>query len=175
MSLEQDFINNTIKGTSKDLLEAFDRNFERKAFFDKRWPASRSPRRGGLQQRGTLRGALKSRTSEMSIFFENAMPYAAIHNEGGKIKVTEKMKKFFWAMYYKTANIKKGEKKRVKKMSIEAEQWKAMALLKIGSHIEIPQRRFLGDHPEVYNIIAKVVDVNFKKLEKQWASQNGFK
>lgn len=55
MSLEQDFINSVIKGSSKDLLEAFDRNFERKAFFDKKWPSSRNPKRGGLQQRGTLR------------------------------------------------------------------------------------------------------------------------
>lgn len=175
MSLEQEFIHAVIQGSSKDLLEAFDLNFQNKNFFDKKWPSSRNPKRGGLQQRGTLRGGLKARASEMSIFFENAVPYAKIHNEGGKIAVTAKMKKYFWAMYLKAAKAAGGTPARKKTISAEAEMWKAMALMKVGSFIEIPQRRFLGDHPEVARVIQKVVDRNFKELEKAWASQNGFK
>lgn len=203
MSLEQEFLHQIIEQSATALHSEFDRNFENKSFFGKRWPSSRNPKRGGLQQRGSLRGALKVRTSEMSIFFENAVPYAKIHNEGGKIRVTAKMKKYFWAMYLKAlgasgraffnedgshshtiistdskALVKKtlsSKSKRAEKMKAEAEMWKAMALMKVGSYIEIPQRQFLGDHPDVHRIIGKVVDLNFKKIEKAWASQNGFK
>lgn len=55
------------------------------------------------------------------------MPYAELHNNGGSFKVTAKMKKFFWAKYYETSGIKT---KKTAKMSIEAQQWKALALKK---------------------------------------------
>lgn len=58
--------------------------------------------------------------------------YGAIHNEGGtiKVKVTPKMKKFFWAMYKKT----------------EVEKWKFLALTKKEEFvIKIPKRQFIGN------------------------------
>lgn len=157
MSDISSLISNIIKGSSKDLLEAFDRNFERKAFFDKKWPSSRNPKRGGLQQRDTLRGGLKARTSEMSIFFENAVPYAKIHNEGGELTITTKMKKYFWAKHIEAKNAKN---------SIEAEQFKAMALKPIGSKIIIPKRQFIGNHPKVREAIERAVNDNLATLNE---------
>jgi len=58
--------------------------------------------------------------------------YAETHNEGEKIRITEKMRKFFWAKYYDTKN--KSEKA----------YWKGLALHK-GSFIDIPKREFIGD------------------------------
>ena len=37
--------------------------------------------------------------------FSSYVPYAAIHNEGGKITVTGKMKKFFWAKFKETGEV----------------------------------------------------------------------
>lgn len=106
----------------------------------------------------------------------NLVPYAEIQNEGGKIEITDKMRKFFWAKYYELKKIvdadlekKEAQKKAlseknkvrgesgkkllkgrkeitselVKKSGNDAEFWKNMALTK-NTHIEIPQRQYLG-------------------------------
>lgn len=174
---EKEFINQIITDTKVKLSEEFDRNFERKGFFDKKWPTNKFINRRGspMMRTGKLRRSIQSRTGGSGITWSSSMPYAGIHNEGGKIKVTAKMKKFFWAMYYKAAGIKKGEKKRVKKMSIEAEQWKALALMKVGNEITIEQRQFMGDHPQVHTFVKEIINHNFEELEQFWAKNNGFK
>lgn len=43
------------------------------------------------------RGAFKA-------VIESNAPYAAIQNFGGKIRITEKMRKKMWALYYETGN-----------------------------------------------------------------------
>ena len=40
---------------------------------------------------GRLRQSISSRTTDTSITFYTNLPYAAIHNDGGEIKVTKKM------------------------------------------------------------------------------------
>lgn len=105
---------------------------------------------------GQLRNSLSYNVGEDFIRWSSSLPYASIHNEGGEITVTAKMKSFFWAMYYKASGAMtktKGGKvsasKRNQNLSVEAQQWKNMALMKIGSKIKIPQRQFIGDHPRV--------------------------
>jgi hypothetical protein len=78
------------------------------------------------------------------------MSYAAIHNNGGKIPVTPKMRKFFWAKYYERAGnvtkLKSGKasaSKRNVALSSEVQFYKNMALTK-RAHITIPQRQFIG-------------------------------
>lgn len=79
--------------------------------------------------------------------------YSEIHNEGGTITVTAKMKKFWWAKYYefakKTKTNKDGKSMRITKANREfgtkAEFCKAMALMKIGKKIKIPKRQYLGE------------------------------
>ena len=81
----------------------FDENFERQAFFSQAWERRKSPTRPGghiLVDGGDLRRSIKSRTTDNSITFYSELPYASIHNEGGEIVVTERMKRFFWYKYY---------------------------------------------------------------------------
>ncbi len=68
------------------------------------------------------------------------VPYAAIHEFGGTISVTPKMKGFFWHMWYETGDTK----------------WRAMALTKKQS-FTMPKRPYLTPArdkamPEVHNI-----------------------
>lgn len=141
-----------------ELSEEFDRNFERKAFFAKPWPKRRREGKGTtLVQTGKLRRSIKAHISGTSLTFSSSEPYAAIHNEGGTITITTKMKRYFWAKYYETGGkIKYNKSGSMSKGSIrlsdEAEMWHAMALKKVGSKIEIPQRQFLGN---AYNTITK--------------------
>ena len=83
---------------------------------------------------------------------QTTVPYASIHNEGGKIVVTPKMKKYFWARYHDAGGSQNG------KMSAEAAFWRNMALKRAGSAITIPKRQFMGDHPEVTRIVNEVIN-----------------
>lgn len=95
------------------------------------------------------------------------MPYAAIHNDGGEIVVTEKMKRFFWHKYYEATGSfgrkKNGERrndKRTRQLSTEADFWRFMALKRAGTTIRIPRRRFLGTGPEVERIVREIIEEN---------------
>ena len=136
-----------------ELRNEFDRNFERKAFFNKPWARTKlTEDRGSLMVRtGKLRRSISSSSTAKTITFESNMPYARIQNEGGVITVSAKMKRYFWAKFYETKENK----------------WKAMALKPVGSKITIPQRQFIGDHSEVHKVIEKVIDYNFKLFSKQ--------
>ena len=92
-----------LKDIQVELGEEFDENFERQAFFTQAWARRKSPTRPGghiLVDSGRLRQSITSRTTDNSITLYTTEPYAAIHNEGGAIKVTAKMKRFFWYKYY---------------------------------------------------------------------------
>jgi len=95
------FLKNLISDIRVKLNDEFDRNFERKAFFDKSWQQTKLPNnKGSLMMRtGAGRRSLKSTTQGDSIVWRSSLPYMALHNEGGEITVTAQMKKFFWAMY----------------------------------------------------------------------------
>lgn len=69
-----------------NLTEEFDRNFERKAFFSQRWqPTKKHIRRGSILVRTSrMRNSIRSTIQGESIVFSSALPYTAIHNEGGK-------------------------------------------------------------------------------------------
>mgnify|MGYP007098452244 CR=1 FL=1 len=51
-----------------------------------------------LTDTGALRKSIGSRTTENSITFFTSLPYAAIHNDGGEIVVTKRMKAFLLAI-----------------------------------------------------------------------------
>lgn len=121
-----------------EMTDEFDRNFERQAFFSEAWQRRKSPTRSGgsiLIDTGRLRRSVSSRTTENSITFYTDLSYAAIHNDGGEIRVTKKMKRYFWHKYYEATGSfgrrKNGEKrkdKRTVQLTGEAEFWKFMAL-----------------------------------------------
>jgi phage gpG-like protein len=158
-----------IKDIAVELSDEFDKNFERKAFFDKKWPQTKWPvNKGSLMLRtGAGRRSISHKITDTKITWRSSLPYMGIHNEGGEIAVTARMKSFFWAMYYKASNGAKGggNKTRVEKLNNEAAIWKSLALMKVGKKIKIPQRRFIGDHPQVKISIQRVMDIVFKELE----------
>lgn len=158
-----------------DLASEFDRNFERQAFFSTAWQRRRSPgksSRGILVQTGALRRSIsaKENPSDGSVTFSSSLPYAAIHNEGGEIKVTARMKRFFWHKFYEVQGgfkrRKDGSLSRSKvqvRLSTEAEFWQHMALMKVGSTIKIPRRRFLGTSPELERIVSDIITRNVQE------------
>lgn len=97
---------------------------------------------------------------------QNTLVYAEIHNEGGEITVTKKMKSYFWSQYYKKGLVggmysqAKGKKNQQKADTFnkEADFWRNMALKKVGSKIKIPKRQFLGEHPEVDRIVKDIIN-----------------
>lgn len=153
-----------------ELGDEFDRNFERQGFFSEAWQRRKSPLRPGghiLVDTGALRRSVKSRSSASSITFYSDLPYASIHNDGGEIKVTARMKRYFWARYYEARGSfgwrKNGTRRNDKKnrqLTTEAEFWKAMALMKVGKTIRIPRRRFLGASPEVEAAVREIIEEN---------------
>ena len=85
----------------------------------------------------------KADLTEVIISFGEGLNYAAIHNEGGTItvKVSAKMKRFFWYMYKKT----------------EDEKWKWMALTKNETlTIKIPKRQYIGGSETLMNNLDKM-------------------
>lgn len=172
-----DFVRLLLTDLKVELMDEFDRNFERKAFFDIPWPeVARANKRGSLLMRsGALRRGNRAKVAGLTIVFTNSMPYARIQNEGGTIVVTRKMQKFFWAMYYsiagratysiKTKSVTGSKKNQA--ITNEASYWKFMALKKVGSKIKIRERRFIGHHIEVDHAVKRVADANFAHLERE--------
>lgn len=136
-----------------ELSDEFDRNFERKGFFSDKWKprAHDYPHGSLLMQSGAMRRSTQGEVSGDGVRFTSAYPYTALHNEGGTITVTGKMKRFFWAKFKETGEA----------------GWKYMALMKVGQVIKIPQRQFIGDGPETQNLIRDVIQSNLDKFNLQ--------
>lgn len=160
-----------------ELTEEFDRNFERKAFFSKSWPQRIMEGKGTLMvQTGKLRRSIRSKVDKESVTWTSSEPYAAIHNEGGTITVTAKMKRYFWAKFYELAGKVKYKKdgstgRSSVKLSKQAEFYRNLALMKVGSKIEIPQRQFLGDSPEVRQCVKTACKDQLNAVVKDMAIQ----
>ena len=176
-------IKRILRDIAVELSDEFDKNFVRQAFFSEAWQRRVSPTRPGghiLVDSGTLRRSIQSRTSDSSITFFSTLPYAAIHNEGGEIVVTARMKRFFRAKAYEAQGSfeRKSRKERgdsprrtlsdrqfwgwMHSMSLtaEAEFWCAMAMKPEGSTIKIPKRQFIGASPEVEKAVREIIDKN---------------
>jgi len=166
----KDLLNNIVEDTKVAVTAQFDRNFERKAFFDRKWKGTNYPNSKGslLLRSGRLRkGINKPRAGNAEINWRSNLAYASLQNEGGEVKVTAKMKSFFWAMFYKAnGGAKSGSKGRKQKLTAEAEKWKALALQKVGAVMNVEQRQFIGWHPVVDQTINKVVDYNMEEYNK---------
>src|SRR5690606_11072945 len=143
-----------IQDVAVELTDEFDRNFERKAFFDEAWPAEKMKNSRGSQmaRTGTLRASINETVLDSIITWQSSLPYASIHNTGGEITVTANMKKFFWAMFYKNGG--KGAKES--ELTAEAKQWRRLALKKVGDTLKMPKRQFIGEHPQVHGVIQDV-------------------
>lgn len=165
-----DIIRRIINDIRIEYKDEFDKNFSRQAFFNQAWQRRKGPMRPGgatLINTGALRRSFNITTSGSTITFAYTKEYAEIHNTGGTITVTAKMKRFFWAKFYectgsfdrKKGGAKSGNKRTVQ-LSTQAEFWKYMALKKIGSGIVIPRRQFVGTDPVVETTVKSIISEN---------------
>lgn len=150
------------------------------------WAKTRRQQSGGtsassqygplLSKRNHLMHSIDKQTGEGRVTVYTDVPYAAIHNRGGTLhpKVTPKMRKFAWAMYYKetgiTRKMKRGGKARKNRQlneSEEAKNWKRLALTrKTQLNIRIPRRQFMPDTPgpELVRKINARLDADIEKI-----------
>ena len=170
MNNATDAIKKIINDLKVELLDEFDRNFERGAFFTKKWDAKYTGEASNLIKSGKLRRSILATSTEGSLSFTSSEVYAAIHNYGGDITVTDKMKRFFWAKYYEagggsvtTATGKQSKSKGAVKANKIAEAYKGLALKPVGSKIKIPRRMFIGWSPEVKKIVTDTIKQNMKE------------
>lgn len=159
----QNIIKNILRDIRVEMADEFDQNFERQAFFSEKWQRRKSPIRNNgraiLTDTGRLRSSIHSRITENSVIFYTDLPYAAIHNDGGEIVVTPRMKRYFWAKY-REANGGNWARKKTGANTPEADFWKFLALKKAGTTIRIPRRRFLGTSPEVEKAVRDIIEEN---------------
>nr|DAN38920.1 MAG TPA: tail morphogenesis protein [Caudoviricetes sp.] len=170
------FIRLTLNDIRVEAKDEFDMNFKREAFFTEKWKRRKGDTdetRGLLVQSGTLRRSIRSRIMEggKGVEITSSVPYAKIHNEGGSITVTRRMKGYFWIKYRqavggiartKARKARNGRKNR--QISRDAEFYKAMALKKTGSRIMIPRRQFIGRHPDLEKLLDEIAVENLKKV-----------
>lgn len=163
-----DILKQIVQDIKVDLKDEFDRNFERKAFFDEKWkPTKRANPIGSLMARkNNLRRSLRASSQGNKILFSSSVPYASIHNEGGEIKITPQMRKYFWYMYYKNmqgisfnVESKKAKTAKMAEKNSTAEYYKNMAMHK-GDTIKMPKRQFIGYHRSQDKVIEKIVNDN---------------
>lgn len=183
MNTYQQLFNQLLRDIKVELDDEFDRNFERKAFFNTAWKLAKYNTIGSLMMRtGALRKSLQSQIiHNNAIKWQSSLPYANIHNAGGTIVVTKKMKGFFWYRYrMATGSMMVNSKKEVRKnkfnqkLTSEAIFWKAMALKPVGSVITIPKRQFIGEHAVVHQAIREIAGDWFRNDLKNFIN-NRFK
>ena len=140
----------------------------------RQWPMTKRQQSGGsgaasqygplLSGRNHLMNSITAQPGEGRVRIYTDVPYAAVHNFGGILrpKVTAKMRKFAWAMFYKETGYKKGKGK-----ANTDNKWKALALTKKTQlSVRIPQRQFLPQKPapELMQKIEQRIDKDLMKI-----------
>lgn len=128
-----------------ELADEFDKNFDRKAFFTKNWKHRANPNAKGslLMVTGTMRRSVKAEVRDNGVRFTSAVPYAAIHNEGGT--GTKPVRQH-------TRTSRKG-----KQYTVKAHTRK----------FTMPKRQFVGDGKRTQEIIKDVIADNVADFNMQ--------
>lgn len=131
------------------LTSMFDNNFREQGFFGNKWVATKVSKTNKAGKKGSilivtgaLRRSIRSHIRGNSVVFTSHLPYASVHNEGGKGSVTVRR-------HTRTSN--KGRSYDVR------------------SHeraTNIPQRQFIGDHDKVQQALGDIVYKNLQKLSE---------
>lgn len=133
-----------------------DAAFRSKGWNGVRWaPVRVANRRGSLMLRtGALRRSLSFVSRDNVVAVSSSMPYASLHNEGGRVvvPVTDKMRRYWWAQYRKSGG--------------RDVRYKAMALSR-KSHwnISVPQRQFVGVTDETDRQLEAQLDEMLEELD----------
>lgn len=111
------------------------------------------------------------------VYIRNQVDYAQIHNEGGTIKVTAKMKRYFWYRYAaaKGARLakKRGGLRKTKgneALTREAMFWRNMAMKREGSAIRMPRRHFFGPDANMEKEIRKIIERELQLFIKNYGT-----
>ncbi len=131
----------------------FKERFRTKDWVDQRtepWPKRSFKGAGGSLMVGKQSGALRRsirvvRSSQTEVVIGTDMKYAQIHNEGGKVPITAKSRKFFWAKHLEAK-----EQNNVRM----ARYWLGLATTK-KQFFKIPKRQFLGPSQVLANRIER--------------------
>lgn len=127
--------------------------------------------------RNHLMNSTESIVGKGYVSIVNSVPYASIHNEGGtvhqNIPISQDMRKFAWAMFFKSAGIRKGKKKSKgatspENLSPEALKWRGLALTKkstLSRSIQIPKRQFIGESQELTEIVTNEIEQTIEKVK----------
>lgn len=166
---------NIITETATDF---FQTRFTTKEWDGSPWPQTKvSVRRGSLMLRsGKLMKSIKPKevTPERVVISAGSdqVPYAQPHNEGGEITVpiTDKMRRFAWAMYYKEGGkgvrtSKSGAQYQSISVGQKANPWKGLALTKkTALTIKLPKRQFMGNSRLLNQQVETRIAAEYKRL-----------
>lgn len=176
----KDYARNTLpRHIGKIAVDHFHENFQKGGFIDENLEPWKPTKRTGSTQYGTLLSSRKElynsitdTPAENSVKISSDKPYSKIHNEGGEIAVTAKMKKFAWAQYYSRVNqVTYSVKSKsanytpaAKDLTTEARMWRAIALKKVGSFITIPKRKYMGRSAQLNRKIQERIMKDVKQI-----------
>ncbi|MEQ8685460.1 MAG: hypothetical protein RIE86_09210 [Imperialibacter sp.] len=125
------------------------------------WKDTQLPRAGRAILVGKGSGALKrawriTSSNSQRVVIGNDRKYARAHNEGVKIVVTEKMRKFFWAKSY---DLREAGKTK------EADYYKNLALTK-KKFFTLPRRQMAGNSARMMQLIDRQLLYAYTKALK---------
>lgn len=145
MITPEQFKKNILKDLRVELSDEFDKNFTRKAFFSEKWKRRANPNAKGslLIVTGTLRRSVRAEVKGNGVRFTSAVPYAALHNEGGT------------------------GTKPVRQHTRESRKGKQYTVRAHTRRFTMPRRQFVGDSPATREIIKTVIDGNVTKLNDE--------
>ena len=112
-------------------------------------PLAGANNRSPLQGTGRLSRSVRYQVIDNSVVVTagEGIPYARIHQAGGTVHptITERSKKYFWAMFAATGDPK----------------WKWMALKKPGSkfNVQIPARPYMNVQPEDMQFVEEILGI----------------
>ncbi|WP_321321431.1 hypothetical protein [Labilibaculum sp.] len=173
---------NASRYAGSESVKFFKESFVKGGFTDtgfEKWTQSSNPMAGKrtMYNKGRLMRSIKKLSASLSkVVVVADSEYADIHNKGGHIVVTAKMKKYFWAKFYElSGNVSVNKKgavslnKRNVSLGKKAMFCKAMALKPVGSKIKIPKHQFMGNSQTMMIDFDKWFGDTIKfQIEKQW-------
>ena len=135
-----DITKKILKDLAVDLSDEFDKNFQRKAFFTRKWPPRKRHNRKGtlLMVTGKLRRSIRCTVGNDSVTWETSERYAAIHNYGGIVYVKP---------HHRTIH----------------RNGKAIRQQVKGYSYKMPRRQFIGDHEKVRKSARQIIEKNVKE------------
>ncbi|MEG1540026.1 MAG: phage virion morphogenesis protein, partial [Muribaculaceae bacterium] len=141
---------NIMSDIKVELCDEFDRNFTRKAFFNKKWVPPKKPKRRGslLITTGAMRRSIRATIRGHSLCFSSAKPYTALHNSGGVFS-------------QRVREHSRTHRKSKKSYTVRGHTRNA----------NMPQRQFIGDSPEVQTAIKAIISENLYDYFNDLATQ----